>query len=60
MYHIHDENEKDDLKFLSSKLGKELMNIFNNKIKQKRNFKITNIKKIDFKVRQTRKLNNKV
>ena len=60
MYYICNKIEKDYLKFLSSKLGKELMNIFNNKIKQKRNLKITNIKKIDFKVRQTRKLNNKV
>ena len=51
---IHNEIEKEYLKFLKSKLGKELMYIFNKRIKQQHNFKITNIKKLDFILWQTR------
>ena len=53
---IHNEIEEEYLEFLKSKLGKELMNIFNKRIKQQHNFKITNIKKLDFILWQTRKL----
>jgi hypothetical protein len=51
---IHNEIETDYLKFLRSNLGKELISIFNTKIKQHRNFKITKIKKLDFILWQTR------
>jgi hypothetical protein len=57
---ILNETEKDYLKFLSLMHRKDLMNIFNTKTKQQRNFKSTNIKKLDFVLWQTRKLNNKV
>ena len=51
---IHNEIEEEYLKFLKSKLGEELMDIFNKRIKQQHNFKITNIKKLDFILWQTR------
>ena len=52
---IHNEIEEEYLKFLKSKLGEELMDNFNIRIKQQHNFKITNIKKLDFILWQTRK-----
>ena len=52
---IHNEIEEEYLQFLKSKLGEELMDNFNKKIKQQHNFKITNIKKLDFILWQTRK-----
>jgi hypothetical protein len=51
---INNEIEEEYHKFLKSKIGKYLMNIFNKKIKQQHNFKITNIKKLDFILWQTR------
>lgn len=52
---IHKEIEEEYLQFLNSKLGEELMDIFNKRIKQQHDFKITNIKKLDFILWQTRK-----
>jgi hypothetical protein len=51
---IYNEIEEEYHEFLKSKLGKELMNIFDKNIKQQRNFKITKIKKLDFILWQTR------
>ena len=51
---IYNEIEQEYLKFLKSKLGEELMDIFIKRIKQQHNFKITNIKKLDFILWQTR------
>ncbi len=51
---INNEIEEEYHEFLKSKIGKYLMNIFNKKIKQQHNFKITNIKKLDFILWQTR------
>ena len=52
---IYNEIEEEYHEFLKSKLGKDLMNIFDKNIKQQRNFKITKIKKLDFILWQTRK-----
>ena len=41
--------------FLNTTKGKKLIHTFNSRIKQQRNFKITNIKKLDFILWQTRK-----
>ena len=51
---IYNEIEEDYHEFLKSKKGEELMNIFDKEIKQQHNYKITNIKKLDFILWQTR------
>lgn len=53
--YIYGEIEEDYKKFLNTTKGKELMNTFNNEIQQQRNFKITDFKKLDFILWQTRK-----
>ncbi len=50
----YNEIKEEYLKFLKLKLGEELLDIFNNRIKQQHNFNITNIKKLDFILWQTR------
>ena len=51
---IYNEIEEEYHEFLKSKKGEELINDFNKNIKQEHNFNITNIKKIDFILWQTR------
>jgi hypothetical protein len=52
---IYNEIEEAYHELIKLKLGRELIITFNKKIKQQQNFKITDIKKLDFILWQTRK-----